>query len=60
MGKVGGAESEAAVLNDVSEMIADWEDDDTKIITEEEETDEQNQRLLRNLKAHEIAMIIVR
>lgn len=60
MGKIGGAESETAVLNDVSEMIADWEDDDTKIITDEEETDEQNQRLLRNLKAHEIAMIIVR
>ena len=40
MGKVGGADSEAAVLNDVSEMIADWEDDDTKIIVEEEETDE--------------------
>lgn len=40
MGKVGGAESETAVLNDVSEMIADWEDDDTKIITDEEETDE--------------------
>ena len=60
MGKIGGADSETAVLNDVSEMIADWEDDDTKIITDEEETDEQNQRLLRNLKAHEIAMIIVR
>lgn len=60
MGKIGGAESETAVLNDVSEMIADWEDDDTKIITDEEETDEQNQRLLRNLKAHEIAMIIVK
>jgi hypothetical protein len=40
MGKIGGAESETAVLNDVSEMIADWEDDDTKIITDEEETDE--------------------
>ena len=60
MGKVGGAESESAVLNDVSEMIADWEDDDTKIIQDEEETDEQNQRLLRNLNAHEIALIIVR
>ena len=41
-------------------MIADWEDDDTKIINDEEETDEQNQRLLRNLRAHEIALIIVR
>lgn len=60
MGRVGNADSESAVLNDVSEMIADWEDDDTKIIIEGEETDEQNQRLLRNLKAHEIAMIIIR
>ena len=41
-------------------MIADWEDDDTKIVNEEEETDEQNQRLLRNLRGHEIALIIVR
>ena len=56
----GSAESESAVLNDVSEMIADWEDDDTRIIQDEEETDEQNQRLLRNLNAHEIALIIVR
>lgn len=40
MGRVGNADSETAVLNDVSEMIADWEDDDTKIISEEEETDE--------------------
>lgn len=41
-------------------MIADWEDDDTKIVNDEEETDEQNQRLLRNLRGHEIALIIVR
>jgi hypothetical protein len=41
-------------------MIAEWEDDDTKIVNEEEETDEQNQRLLRNLRGHEIALIIVR
>ncbi len=41
-------------------MITDWEDDDTKIVNEEEETDEQNQRLLRNLRGHEIALIMVR
>ena len=41
-------------------MIADWEDDDTRIVNDEEETDEQNQRLLRNLRAHERALIIVR
>jgi len=28
------------VLKDTSEMIADWEDDDTKIVNDEEETDE--------------------
>lgn len=39
--KQGSAsESESSVLNDVSEMTADWEDDDTKIINDEEETDE--------------------
>jgi hypothetical protein len=58
--KPGNFENEAAVLKDTSEMIADWEDDDTKIVNEEEETDEQNQRLLRNLRGHEIALIIVR
>ena len=26
------SDTEAAVLNDVSEMIADWEDDDTRVI----------------------------
>jgi hypothetical protein len=36
----GGSESEASVLNNVSEMTADWEDDDTKIINDDEETDE--------------------
>ena len=58
--KPGSSENEAAVLKDTSEMIADWEDDDPKIVNEEEETDEQNQRLLRNLRGHEIALIIVR
>ena len=58
--KPGNFENEAAVLKDTSEMIAEWEDDDTKIVNEEEETDEQNQRLLRNLRGHEIALIIVR
>lgn len=53
-------ESETAVLNDVSEMLADWEDDDTRVIQDDEISDEQNQRLLRNLRAHEIALIIVR
>jgi hypothetical protein len=32
-GKTGKAvESESAVLNDVSEMVADWEDDDTRVV----------------------------
>lgn len=53
-------DSESAVLNDVSEMLTDWEDDDTRVVQDEEESDEQNQRLLRNLRAHEIALIIVR
>jgi len=56
----GSSGTEASVLNNVSEMTADWEDDDTRVVNDEEETDEQNQRLLRNLKAHEIALIIVR
>lgn len=41
-------------------MVADWEDDDTRVVQQDEENDEQNQRLLRNLRAHEIALIIVR
>lgn len=28
----GSQESESAVLSDVSEMVADWEDDDTRVI----------------------------
>lgn len=59
-GAKGQTENETAVLSDVSEMLADWEDDDTRVTQEEEENDELNQRLLRNLRAHEIALIIVR
>lgn len=55
-----GSETEAQILHEVSEMTLDWEDDDTRIIQEAEENDEQNQRLLRNLNAHEIALIIIR
>jgi len=56
----GGGDTEQSVLAEVSEMMLDWEDDDTRIIQEGEENDEQNQRLLRNLNAHEIALIIIR
>ena len=41
-------------------MIADWSDDDQRVISKDEEHDEANQRLLRNLRGHEIALIIVR
>ena len=59
-GAKGQTDNETAVLSDVSEMLADWEDDDTRVVDEDEESDELNQRLLRNLRAHEIALIIVR
>jgi hypothetical protein len=47
------------MLNDVSELTADWEDDDTRVIQLGEETNEENQRLLRNLNAQNIALIII-
>lgn len=60
-GKPGGQnENESAVLNDVSEMLADWEDDDMRVVQDDEEVEELNQRLLRNIRAHEIALIIIR
>jgi hypothetical protein len=40
-------------------MLADWEDDDTRICTSEEQNDEKYQRLIRNLRGHEIALIII-
>ena len=59
-GKNRASESEQQLLNDTSEMTADWEDDDTKVIQLEEENDEKYQRLLRNLNAQEMALIIIR
>lgn len=53
------ADSESAVLNDVSELTADWEDDDTRVIQDSEEPNADMQRLLRNLNAHNIALIII-
>jgi nicotinamide riboside kinase len=41
-------------------MLADWEDDDTRICSSEEQHDEKYQRLIRNLRGHEIALIIIR
>lgn len=41
-------------------MLGEWDDDDIRVVPELEDNDPQNQRLLRNLRAYEVAMIIIR
>ena len=41
-------------------MKAEWDNEDPKVCSDEEVNDEKNQRLLRNLRAHEVAIIIIK
>lgn len=54
-----GEEDEFAFLN-LTELKQEWDNEDPKICNDEEVQDEKNQRLLRNLRAHDIPIIILR
>ena len=43
-----------------SELCVEWDYHDYRIIDDDEQPDVENQRLLRNMRAHEIGMIIVK
>jgi len=47
-------------FHNLTELKAEWDNEDPKVCTDEEANDEKNQRLLRNLRAHEIPIIIIR
>ena len=51
-------DAEFQFLN-LSEFKDQWDDEDMAVCTEETVVDEQNQRLLRNLRAHETALQII-
>ena len=48
-------DNEFEILN-LSEFNEEWDAEDMKVVTEDEEPDEQNQRLLRNLRGHDMAL----
>jgi len=41
-------------------LLEEWDYSDYKLVDEDEEPDPEYQRLLRNMRAHEIAMIVVK
>jgi len=43
-----------------SELLLEWDNEDPKVCDEDEKTDEKNQRLLKNLNAHMVPIIIIR
>jgi len=43
-----------------TELFNEWDNEDQKICSEDDIMDEKNQRLLRNLRAHDLAVIIIR
>lgn len=44
----------------LSDLWAQWDDEDMRVCNGEEIVDEQNQRLLRNLRAYEVALTIIK
>jgi hypothetical protein len=52
-------EQEEEFLN-VSELLADWDNEDPKICNDDMVSDSKNQTILRNLRAHEVAFSIIR
>jgi len=44
----------------LTELFNEWDNEDQKICSEDDIMDEKNQRLLRNLRAHDLAVIIIR
>lgn len=44
----------------LTQLMNEWDNEDPKICTDEESNDQKNQRLLRNLSAHEVPIIIIR
>jgi hypothetical protein len=44
----------------LSEFNQQWDDEDKRILTDYDVFDEQNQRLLRNLKAYDISIQIIK
>jgi len=44
----------------LTELFNEWDNEDQKICSEDDIMDEKNQKLLRNLRAHDLAVIIIR
>ena len=55
----GEEEAEEEFLN-ISELLADWDNEDPKICHDDMVSDIKNQTILRNLRAHEVAFTILR
>ena len=52
-------ENDINFLN-LSELLQEWDNEDPKVCDEDEKPDEKNQRLLKNLNAHMVPIIIIR
>lgn len=44
----------------LTELFNEWDNEDQRVCSDEEMNDQPNQTLLRNLRAHEVAVIIIR
>lgn len=44
----------------ITELCAEWDNEDPKIVDEDEKTDEKNQTLLKNLYAQQVSIVIIR
>ena len=53
------AEDEFEFLN-TSQLMREWDNEDPKVITDDEEPDDKNQQLLKNLNTHMVAIIIIK
>lgn len=51
-------EDEFEFLN-LTELESEWDNEDPKVCTDEEESDQKNQRLLRNLRAYDVPIKII-
>jgi len=54
-----GEDDEFEYIN-TSDLMANWDNDDPKVCDDDEKCDEKNQRLLKNLNAYMVPIIIIR
>ena len=53
-------EDEEEDFLNITELCLEWDNEDPKIVDEDEKTDEKNQTLLKNLYAQQVSIIIIR